>query len=210
MKTGKHPADTQKSGIVGFAILGFKFRQISMFTIRNFLKCAPVVATLFLLFACSHYQLGPGGGTLAFRTLYIAPVENTAGIPQAGALFSAHLRDAFILDGRVSIVNSPDQADATLTVNLIDYSRNMTTARGDDSGLARKFDLAVTALCTLTDNRTGKPLFEKRPVSTTRQIFTTPTPGAVQSEQLQAEYNTMPLLAASLAESVAHAALDVW
>ena len=184
-----------------------------MFIVRNFFRCAfaaAAIAAVFLLFACSHYRLGSGGGALAFKTLYIAPVENSADMPQAGALFSTQLRDAFIRDGRVSIVGSPDQADATLTVNLANYARNMTTARGDDSGLARKFDLTVSALATLTDNRAGTPFFEKRPVSATRQIFTTPAPGATQSEQLQAEYNTMPLLAASLADSVAHAVLDVW
>ena len=182
-----------------------------MLTARNLLKHTSALALLALaaLAACSHYQLGTGS-KLAFRTLYIAPVENTAAIPQAGALFSTHLRDAFIRDGRVTIVNSPDQADASLTLNLVDYTRNMTTSRGDDAGLARKFDLGIYALCTLTDNRSRKPLFENRPVSATRQIFTTPAPGATQSEQLQAEYNTMPLLAADLAESVAHAALDVW
>jgi len=182
-------------------------------TVRNFLTrvtAVAAIAVLSLLFACSHYHLGAGGGALAFKTLYIAPVENSANMPQAGALFSTQLRDEFIRDGRVSLVNSPGQADATLTVNLADYARNMTTARGDDSGLARKFDLSVSALATLTDNRAGKPLFEKRPVSATRQIFTTPAPGATQSEQLQAEYNAMPLLAADLAVSVAHAVLDVW
>jgi len=183
-----------------------------MLTTRTFRKFAPALAILValaVLSACSHYQLGTGS-KLAFKTLYIAPVENTAAMPQAGALFTAQLRDAFIRDGRVSIVNSPAQADATLTVNLADYTRRMTTARGDDTGLSRKFDLTVSALCTLTDNRAGKPLFEKRPVNATRQIFTTPSPAATQSEQLQAEYNTMPLLAASLAESIARAVLDTW
>ena len=181
-----------------------------MFTVRNLFKCAPAIAALSLLVACSHYHLGGGGGALAFKTLYIAPVENSSDMPQAAALFTAQLRDAFIRDGRVSIVASPDQAGATLTVNLAGYARNMTTARGDDSGLARKFDLTVSALATLTGAGAGKPFFEKRPVSATRQIFTTPAPGATQSEQLQAEYNTMPLLAADLAASVARAVLDVW
>ena len=180
-----------------------------MFTFRSILKFAPALLVLAVLAACSHYQLGTGS-KLTFKTLYIAPVENTAGIPQASALFSAHLRDAFIRDGRVAIVNSPAHADATLTLNLVNYTRNMTTARGDDAGLARKFDLGIYALCTLTDNRAAKPLFENRPVSATLQIFTTPTPGSTQSDQLQAEYNVMPLLADTLAESVAHAVLDVW
>lgn len=159
--------------------------------------------------ACSHYKLG-SGGTLPFRTLYIAPVENAANIPQGAALFSAQLRETFVRDGRLRIVNSPDAAEATLTVTLERYTRNMTTSRGDDSGLARKFDLTVAAVCTLQATGSGKAYFEKRPVTSTRQIFATPSPDSRESDQLQAEYNTMPLLAASLASGVSHAVLDVW
>lgn len=162
--------------------------------------------------ACSHYRLG-SGGALPFRTLYIEPVENNANMPQAAALFTVQLRDTFIRDGRVTLASSPAGADAVLSVSLERYSRQMTTGRSDDTGLARKFDLTVSAVCTLRDSRGGssaKTYFEKRPVSATRQIFTTPSPEASQSDQLQAEYNTMPLLAASLAESAARAVLDVW
>lgn len=159
--------------------------------------------------ACSHYKLGTGG-TLPFRTLYIAPVGNAANIPQGAAVFTSQLRDVFIRDGRVTLAASPESADAVLAVNLEDYSRRMTTARPEDSGLARKFDITVAAVCTLRDGRSGKVYFENRPVTATRQIFTTPAPSAQQSDQLQAEYNTMPLLASSLAESAARAVLDVW
>ncbi|MDF9827527.1 hypothetical protein M2447_001625 [Ereboglobus sp. PH5-10] len=159
--------------------------------------------------ACSHYRLG-SGGNLPFRTIYIAPVENAANIPQGAAIFSAQLRDGFVRDGRLSVVNSAAAADVTLTVTLERYTRNMTTSRADDSGLARKFDLTVLAVCTLQGANDGKVYFEKRPVSSTRQIFTTPTFDARQSDQLQAEYNAMPLLASSLANGVTHAVLDVW
>ncbi|WP_161554946.1 LPS assembly lipoprotein LptE [Ereboglobus luteus] len=159
--------------------------------------------------SCSHYQLG-SGGKLPFRTIYIAPVENAANIPQGAAIFSAQLRESFVRDGRLAVVNSAAAADVTLTVTLERYTRNMTTSRADDSGLARKFDLTVLAVCTLQGANDGKVYFEKRPVSSTRQIFTTPTFDARQSDQLQAEYNAMPLLASSLASGVTHAVLDVW
>ncbi|HXA14283.1 MAG TPA: LPS assembly lipoprotein LptE, partial [Opitutaceae bacterium] len=110
---------------------------------------------------------------------------------------------SFLNDGRVALVNSPAQADAILHVTLTQYSRAQTAARADDTGLARKFQLTILAECTLRDNRTGKVLFEKRPVSAAKEAYT-------DSGQLQSEYNTVPLLAASLADSVAHAVLDVW
>lgn len=173
-----------------------------------------VIVALFaglaiLVSACGHYQLGTSG-KLRFQTLYIAPVANTADIPQGAALFSAHVRQAFIRDGRVRLADAPETADATLTIELTAFNRSATTARRDDTGLARKFDLNVNAQCTLRDNRSGAALFEKRPVSAVRQIFTTPDSEATQSNQSQAEYNTMPLLAESLAERVAHAVLDTW
>ncbi|OAM90754.1 LPS assembly lipoprotein LptE [Termitidicoccus mucosus] len=173
------------------------------------LACFAAVACLLLSAACSHYRLGTGG-TLAFSTLYVAPVENEANLPQGAALFSTQLREAFLRDSRVTLVNDPASADATLTVELVRLDRAMTSARTYDTGLARKFDLTLASRCTLRDNRAGRLLIDKRPVTATRQVFSTPAPAATQSDQLQAEYNTMPLLAGALAENISHAVLDVW
>ena len=81
----------------------------------------PLSLVLCLLLAllagpgCSHYQLGTGTpGKLTFSTLYIEPVENKTLLPQARALLSTQLRAAFARDGRISLVNSPEAADATL------------------------------------------------------------------------------------------------
>jgi hypothetical protein len=170
------------------------------------------LCTLFLLglvSGCSHYQLGTEG-KLAFHTLYIAPVENKAKLPQAVAVITNQLREAFIHDGRVSVVDSPTDADATLTVSLSSYGRGVATSRPDDTGLARKFNLDLVALCTLRDNRTNTVLFEKRPVSAQQQIFATATPSDADSVQQQAEYQALPQLAASLAQKIAHTTLDVW
>ena len=167
-----------------------------------------VFASCFLA-SCAHYQLGTQG-QLAFTRLYVAPVKNDAALPQATAIFSAQLREAFLRDSRIVLVNSPEDADATLTVSLARLDRRVATVRPDDTGLARKFELTLNALCTLRDNRSGAALFEARPVEAMRQVFTTPTPNTRESDQLQAEYNLMPHLAKSLADRVAHAVLDVW
>jgi outer membrane lipopolysaccharide assembly protein LptE/RlpB len=160
------------------------------------------VSFALLLAACAHYHLGTDG-KLAFATLYIEPVENKALLPQASALVSTQLRESILRDGRVALVNDPAQADAVLHVTLTNYSRAQTAARSDDTGLARKFQLTLLAVCTLRDNHTSKVLFENRPVNAVKEAYT-------DSGQLQSEYNTLPLLAASLADSIAHAVLDVW
>jgi hypothetical protein len=176
---------------------------------RFFFAAFTFVVSAFCLAGCSHYQLGTSG-QLAFTRLYIAPVENDAALPQATALFSTQLREAFLRDSRVTLVNSSAEADATLTVSLDRLSRSVATARPDDTGLARKFELTLHALCTLRDNRSGAALFDKRPVDAMRQLFTTPSPTTRESDQLQAEYNLMPHLAQTLADRVAHTVLDVW
>ena len=154
------------------------------------------------LAACAHYQLGTNG-RLTFTTLYVAPVENRALVPQAQALVATEVREALGKDGRVTLVASPDAADATLQVTLAGYQREVAAANSTDTGLARKFALHLRATCTLTDNRSRRPLFSNREIIVTKDAFT-------DSGQLQAEYQTLPLLAGSLADKVAHAVLDVW
>jgi hypothetical protein len=178
-------------------------------TMRPFLAALILILAALPFTGCSHYRLGTEG-RLTFTRLYLAPVQNDAVLPQAAALFSSQLREAFLRDSRLVLVNSPEEAEATLTVSLGTLDRRVATVRPDDTGLARKFELALTALCTLRDTRTGAALFEARPVEAMRQVFTTPTPTVRESDQLQAEYNVMPHLAKSLADRVAHTVLDVW
>lgn len=160
---------------------------------------------------CSHYKLGTEG-QLAFTTLYVEPVANRARLPQAQAIVTTQLRDAFEKDGRVALANSPEAADATLTVVITDYHRDIAAVREQDTGLASKFILTLGVVCTLRDNRSGHPFFSDRAVSVQRSVFTDngqPSSSLV-GNQLQAEYDTVPLLAQVLADKVAHTVLDVW
>ena len=163
---------------------------------------ASAVALLLLGSACGHYQLGTGG-TLSFRTLYVEPVANKTLLPQSQPILSTRLRETFARDARVQLANSPGAADATLTVVINDYHREVAAAREGDTGLARKFNVTLGATCTLRDNRSGKNIFEDRPVTAVREVFT-------DSGLLQSEYQTLPLLAEALSVKVVHTALDVW
>ncbi|PTY07255.1 hypothetical protein DB347_08075 [Opitutaceae bacterium EW11] len=171
----------------------------------------------FAAAGCAHYQLGTQG-KLTFQSIYVEQVGNSAGIPQATPLFTAQVRNALLRDGRVSLASGPESADVTLSVDLKNYARHVATVRRSDTGLARTFDIDLEAVCTLRDNRTGKTLFEKRPVSATREVFTSDAPvergpngqPIFVSRQVSAEYQTLPLLAETLADRVSHAVLDVW
>jgi hypothetical protein len=154
------------------------------------------------LTACADYQLGTGTKA-KFATLYIAPVANKAMIPQAQAIMTTQLRDAFIRDGRVALVDSPDAADAVLSITLVGYNRTVAVSNSNDTGLARRFDVALQAQATLTDNLHKKTYFADRPLKANRDVF-------VDSGLVPAEYELLPLLAEQLAENTRHAVLDVW
>ena len=152
---------------------------------------------------CANYQLGTGAASIGGETIFIAPVKNTAAIPQAAAPVTRAVRAKFVSDGRVPLARSAAQSDLQLEIELVKYARDFTAVLPSDTALARKFELTLTAHCTLTNRRTGKILFTDREISSTRQIF-------VDGGQNPAEYQVLPQLAAQLAERISHAVLDVW
>jgi hypothetical protein len=172
-----------------------------------FLACALLVQ------GCSNYRLGTGADP-SFATLYIEPAKNKTMLAQSQAVMSTFIREAFVRDGRVTVVDSPAEADATLEVTVINYHRDNAANREDDVGLARKFTLHLRASCRLRDNRTGRMLFDGRIIEVQREAFTDNGLGSVpfgtSNDQLQSEYNTLPLLASSFSEKLTHAVLDVW
>ncbi len=168
---------------------------------------------LLLVTGCAHYHLGAGAKPI-FSTLYVEPVTTKILLPQSQETLESQVRSALVRDGRVTLVNSPEAAEASLKLHLIDYRREVATQRRDDTGLARKFTLTLGVACTLTDRRTGRPLFDQRLIEARRDAYndsgkTLPS-GTAVSGQLQAEYQTLPLLAEALAAKITHAVLDVW
>ncbi len=161
-----------------------------------------LVPLLLTLAGCAHYQLGTSARP-GFTTLYVAPVDSRVLLPQARAIVATAVREALLRDGRVTLTASPESAEATLRITLAGYDRTVMASNSADTGLAREFALSLRASCTLTDNRTGRPLFSGREITATRNAY-------VDSGQLQVEYQALPLLAEKLADQVAHSVLDVW
>ena len=166
------------------------------------LRLTPLLCGVLFLSGCGSYQLGTGA-KLKFSTLFIAPVTCEAMIPQAQALVTTQLREAFIRDGRVTLVDSPETAEVVLQISLTGYDRTVAVSLPTDTGLARRFDVNLRAQATLTDNRTKQDLFAKRPLAAQRGVFT-------DSGLIPSEYQALPLLAEQLASEAAHAVLDTW
>jgi Lipopolysaccharide-assembly len=180
---------------------------------RSFPAILVYALLLCLVSGCSHYRLGTAA-SLPFTTLYVAPTTTKILLPQAPAITTAEIRAAFLRDSRVTLVNSPEAADAILEVEITNYRREVATQRRDDTGLARKFTLNLITRCTLKDNRSGKAFFTDREVTARRDAYTDSqlnfSNGTEVSGQLQSEFQALPLLADALAAKVAHAVLDVW
>jgi hypothetical protein len=172
-----------------------------------------LLVSALLTQGCAHYKLGSGPAP-SFSTLYVEMAKNKTTLAQSQMLTTTMIREAFIRDGRVEVVGSKADADATLEVSLDNYRRENAGNREDDNGLARKFTLRLRASCSLRDNRTGRMLFDGRMVEVQREAFTDNGLGSVpfgtSNDQLQSEYNTLPLLSDQLAIKVTHAVLDVW
>lgn len=168
-------------------------------------RLTPFFCLLFAvcgLAGCAHYQLGTGT-TPKFSRLYIAPVTSEALIPQAQALITTQLREAFLKDGRVALAASPAEADAVLRITLTGYQRDVAVSRPDDTKLARRFDVSLRAKATLTIGTEQKNGFTDRPLTASRGVFR-------DSGQQQSEYQALPLLAEILAQEALHATLDTW
>jgi outer membrane lipopolysaccharide assembly protein LptE/RlpB len=159
-----------------------------------------VLGCSVLLSGCSHYQLGTSG-KLSFATLYVEPATNRTLLPQAQAIVTTQIRQAFLQDGRVAQTSAPDAADAVLEIRIQDYHRDVASVLENDTGLARKFTLTLEVACTLRSK--GTVLFQDRVIRVQRDAFT-------DGGLLQSEYQTLPILAEALGKKVAHAVLDVW
>lgn len=164
--------------------------------------CLCLLSLAFGLAGCAGYQLGTGAAP-KFATLYVAPIKAQALVPQSQVLVTTEIREAFIRDGRVTLVDSAAEAEAVLEVSLTGYNREVAVSRPDDTGLARRFDVTLEARATLTDNRTKQALFSQRRLEARRGVFT-------DSGLVPAEYQTLSLLAEQIARDAVHATLDVW
>lgn len=179
---------------------------------------AALITTLTLLTAsflggCQSYQLGHPA-ELPFKSIYIKPVANNSFAPQAQALLSSQIREAFIRDARTQLVTSEDAADAVLMVHLTEYDRAAASRQRSDTVVARDFDLTLFAEISLFDQNKGDYFFQNRSIKETSNAYVDnpfSAPGNTGTEDfLQAEYQAMPRLTRDLARKIADEVLSPW
>lgn len=162
--------------------------------------CPLVAACLFV--GCANYQLGTDA-VPKFATLYVAPVRTDVLLPQARVELTTRVREAFLRDGRVRLVNSAETADAVLELVIAGYQREAVVTRSDDTGLARRFDITLQSRATLRNNRGTEPWFSDRLIEARR--------GAMTDDGLvPAETQLLPVLGDVLAREAVQAVLDTW
>lgn len=184
-----------------FASSGF-FAVLRMTRLGVLISVLGLLLSLLGVTGCAGYQLGPGSAP-KFATLFVAPVKTEALIPQARAELTTRVREAFIRDGRLRLVNSAESADAVLEITVAGYKRDVAVTRADDTGLARRFDVTLQARATLLNNRDRSQYFTDRVIESKR--------GAMTDDGLvPAESQLLPILGESLATEAVHAVLDTW
>ncbi len=160
-----------------------------------------VFGILLVLSGCNHYQLGPPE-EVAYESIYITPIEVFEIIPQAQALITENLREAFLQSGRISLQNR-DSADVILDVVLVDLTRETGALQQFDTGRTASTILTLHAEASLIERRTGRRLMQKIPLQAQ-------TVALNQAGLVQAEYQAIPILAETLARKVRDQVLFPW
>ena len=171
-----------------------------------------LVLAFLTLIGCSAYRLG-SPANISFDTLFIEPAGNGSFAPQAQQLLSNQIRKSIIRDGRLSLTTAPEQAQAHLKIELIDYQRNSSAYSRDDIDVARSYSLSLVAKISLWNARQNIYYFKERIIQSSEQSYVgNPYENTVISANNfnAAEYNSVPRLTGSLAEKISHQILNPW
>jgi hypothetical protein len=164
------------------------------------------------LSGCASYKLG-SHAELPFKSIYVRPATNESFAPQAQALVSAQIRQAFIRDGRVKIVSDESTADAILEVAITDYETRSRARQRNDTVTASTYRLELTAKISLFNANAGDFYFQDREIVENSGIYAD-NPYATTTRETQsyirAEYNAMTRLARGVARQVADEVLSPW
>jgi hypothetical protein len=182
-------------------------------TALRLLPIAPLLLIAVTLGACKSYQLG-SPTELPFESIYIRPVSNQSFAPQAQALLSTQVREAFLRDGRVRLVADEADADAVLTIGLTQYNRRAGARQSGDTAVARELVLGLSAQTSLYDTNRGRYHFQGRQVDEQSNAYGDDpyaNPALPQTQGfLQSEYQAMPRLTRGLAQKIADEVLSPW
>lgn len=109
-----------------------------------------ILVLLCLLWAgCASYSLKEASSSGELRTLTIDPVVNESYAPQVISLLTRDLRDSFIREGSVRLVDGDRRSDARLRVRVVDYRESFVSGRDEDAGRPASLALDMTVAVEL-------------------------------------------------------------
>jgi len=155
------------------------------------------------LVSCSHYRMG-AAGPLPFDKLYVSVVKNQSYAAQVQAPVTEMLRQSLLQEGNLKLTEQAD-ADVTLDVVLVDYTRATAATQQGNSLNAQSYTLVLSAKCTLVDNRSGKVYFKDRRVDASQVAYVQGGDSFSESE-----YQTIPKLARDLAQEIKNEVISTW
>lgn len=160
-----------------------------------------LVAALAAAFCAGcAYRLGPTS-TMNVRSIAVPNFHNKTFEPRISVQVTTAVIKRIQTDGSIRVV-SEGAADATLTGDIVSWSREPLLFRPDNTLVAKQYDLRIQAHVVLTDNRTGKRLLEGDYVGKTQYFF--------GNDMTQAERQAFPLAADDLARRITDRIVDAW
>lgn len=160
---------------------------------------------LTLIFSgCAGYRVGniQGGDMKDVKTIYVPVVKNESYEPNLPVITTDAIIRAIENDGTLS--SSRQQgADATLEVTIKDMVRTPLRQDRSDIQVTQEYEVALKAVATLTNLRSGKRIFTKREVVGKSKYF-------VQGNLQESERQVMPMAAENLAYNLTHLITEGW
>jgi hypothetical protein len=147
---------------------------------------------------CYHLGEQP----VPFQKIYIAPPTNASYAPRVQAVLLTQIREFLLKSKRVKLVDEA-AADATLTLNITSYQRTVAAVNEKDPDIAKSLSLGLTVEYSLYNVREKKDFFKNKTVSETMSIV-------ANTFTLAAEYQRMPELTRSVANTIVNTILSTW
>jgi len=159
------------------------------------------LTALLLLVGCMGYQLG-GTRPEGIETVHVAPVVNTTTESAIELQVTHALRQRIQFDGRLKLLNSPENADAVIEVELTDYKLTAIAFRDDLKTTPEQYRLRITGTATLKDAGTGETLSESKTYGEARFFF--------ESDLTTSKRNALPRAAEEIAKFMVDDLIERW
>jgi len=168
-----------------------------------------ILSAFSLMNSCSHYQMVELS-SFPYKTLYINNISNQSFAPNAQILLNNQIRQRFLENGNMRLVNDPTTAESQLFVEILDYKRSPLSRASNDPGRINAMDYTITVLVSFYDNKEETYLIEDHRLISTEPVFYANTSGNELMNIKEAEYRSIPRITNDLASQITNLIFGNW